>query len=145
MTTLWEGRYVKKEDLGNFGYLLGIGATPDSHWSKSRQQDLPNEGVAGNRNIPIPPTFRQWFTSYELESFGMPCPVKNLVGWVPRHFTTSSSNRVLPVCSPKFGSAIWPNTMHYKGSLGLGKQQIVRASKHRWPESPLFQTRRIGG
>ena len=26
------------------------------------------------------PTFRQWFTSYELESFGMPCPVKNLVG-----------------------------------------------------------------
>jgi hypothetical protein len=31
MTTLGEGRYVKKEDLGNFGYLLGIGATPDSH------------------------------------------------------------------------------------------------------------------
>ena len=48
------------------------------------------------------------------------------------------------MCSPKFGSKVWPNTTSYKGSLGLGKQQIVRASKHRWPESPLVQTRRIG-
>ena len=49
------------------------------------------------------------------------------------------------MCSPKFGSEVWPNTTSYKGSLGLGKQQIVRASKHRWLESPLVQTRRIGG
>ena len=48
------------------------------------------------------------------------------------------------MCSPKFGSEVWPNTTSYKGLLGLGKQQIVRASKHRWPESPLVQTRRIG-
>ena len=41
MTTLGEGRYVQKEDLGSFGCLLGIGATPDSHKSKSRPQDLP--------------------------------------------------------------------------------------------------------
>ena len=31
MTTRGEGRSVKKKDLGNFGCLLGIGATPDSH------------------------------------------------------------------------------------------------------------------
>ena len=48
------------------------------------------------------------------------------------------------MCSPKFGSKVWPNKTSYKGSLGLGKQQIVRASKHRWLESPLVQTRRIG-
>ena len=75
----------------------------------------------------------------------MPCPVKNLAGWAPRHFTTSSSNGVLTVCSPKFGSEVWPNTTNYKESLGLGKQQIVRASKHLWPENLVVQTRRIGG
>ena len=30
-------------------------------------------------------------------------------------------------------------------SHGLGKQQIVRASKHLWPENLVVQTRRIGG
>ena len=48
------------------------------------------------------------------------------------------------MCSPKFGSEVWPNTTNYKESLGLGKQQIVRASKHLWPESLVVQTRRIG-
>jgi hypothetical protein len=73
----------------------------------------------------------------------MPCSVKTLAGLAPRHFTTSSSNGVLPVCSPKFGSEVW-NTTNYMGSLGLGKRQIVLASKQRWPESPTVQTRRIG-
>ncbi len=41
MTTLGEGRSVQKKNLGSFGCLLGIGATPDSHKSKSRQKDLP--------------------------------------------------------------------------------------------------------
>ena len=31
MTTLGEGRYVQKEDLGSFGCLLGIGATTECH------------------------------------------------------------------------------------------------------------------
>ena len=48
------------------------------------------------------------------------------------------------MCSPKFGSEVWPNTTNYKESLGLGKQQIVRASKHLWPESLVVQTRQIG-
>ena len=48
------------------------------------------------------------------------------------------------MCSPKFGSEVWPNTTNYKESLGLGKQQMVRASKHLWPESLVVQTRRIG-
>ena len=45
---------------------------------------------------------------------------------------------------PKFGSEVWPNTTNYKELLGLGKQQIVRASKHLWPENLAVQTRRIG-
>jgi transposase len=48
------------------------------------------------------------------------------------------------VCLPKFGSEVWPNTTNYKELLGLGKQQIVRASKHLWPENLVVQTRRIG-
>ena len=73
----------------------------------------------------------------------MPCSVKTLAGWVPRYFTTSSSNGVLLMYSPKFGSEVW-NTTNYMGSLGLGKRQLVLASKQRWPESPTVQTRRIG-
>ena len=41
MTTSGEGRYFQKEAPGSLGCLLGIGATPDSHKSKSRQQDPP--------------------------------------------------------------------------------------------------------
>jgi IS5 family transposase len=51
---------------------------------------------------------------------------------------------VWPVCLRKFGSEVWPNTTNCKESPGLGKRQIVLASKHHWPESPLVQTRRIG-
>ena len=49
------------------------------------------------------------------------------------------------MCLPRFGSEVWPNTTNYKELLGLGKQQIVRASKHLWPENLAVQTRRIGG
>ena len=48
------------------------------------------------------------------------------------------------MCLRKFGSEVWPNTTNCKESPGLGKRQIVLASKHRWPESPLVQTRQIG-
>ena len=48
------------------------------------------------------------------------------------------------MCLRKFGSEVWPNTTNCKESPGLGKRQIVLASKHHWPESPLVQTRRIG-
>ena len=48
------------------------------------------------------------------------------------------------MCLPKFGSEACPNKTNYKESLGLGKRQIAPASRHRWPESPLVQTRRIG-
>ena len=51
---------------------------------------------------------------------------------------------MLPVCLRKFGNEFWPNTTNFRGSLGLGKQQIVLALRHHWPESPLVQTRRIG-
>ena len=34
------------------------------------------QGGGRKPNFPIASTFRQWFTSYELASFGMPCPVK---------------------------------------------------------------------
>jgi hypothetical protein len=87
--------------------------------------------------------FLQWLTHYVLASFGMPCSVKTLAGLAPRHFTTSSSNGVLLMYSPKFGSEVW-NTTNYMGSLGLGKRQIVPASKQRWPESPTVQTRLTG-
>ena len=48
------------------------------------------------------------------------------------------------MCLRKFGSEVWPNTTNGKESPGLGKRQIVLASKHHWPESLLVQPRRIG-
>jgi len=48
------------------------------------------------------------------------------------------------VCLRKFGSEVWPNTTNGKESPGLGKRQIVLASKCHWPEGPLIETWRIG-
>ena len=63
MLILGEGRYVHKNDLESFGCLLGIGATT----IPTNQESPPsltkaNKDVAGNRNIPIAFTFREWFT-----------------------------------------------------------------------------------
>jgi len=44
-----EVRCVKKEDLRNFVCLLGIGATPDSHRSKSRQRGGGRKPTYSNR------------------------------------------------------------------------------------------------
>ncbi len=103
--------------------------------------NITKEGVAGNRNIPIASTFGKGLRHTKWHGLEYLTP-RNLVGWVPQHFTTGPSNGVLPVCSPKFCSEVWPIMLNCKWSLGSGKQQIVRPSKHRWPESPL-QTRRM--